>query len=73
MTALEGGANEIVGRRLELAYCSDPYTQLQPGAKGTVGFVDDLGTLFVDWDSGASLGLVPGEDSWKLLPEGGEA
>jgi hypothetical protein len=27
----------------------------------------------VRWDDGHSLGLVPGEDRWELLPEGGAA
>ena len=60
---------ELIGKRIELVYCSDPYTRLQPGSQGTVDFVDDLGTVFVRWDSGSSLGLVPGEDQWRVKEE----
>ena len=40
---------------------ADPYTDLQPGTVGTVGFVDDSGTVHVNWDSGHTLGMVLGE------------
>lgn len=48
----------LVGERVRLISCSDPYTKLQRGDEGTVDFVDDWGTVFVKWDSGSSLGLV---------------
>lgn len=44
---------------------SDPYTTLKPGDKGTVNFVDDTATVFVDWDNGSTLGVVYGEDVIK--------
>jgi hypothetical protein len=56
------------GRRVRLTRCSDPYTRLEPGDEGTIAFVDGMGTVHVNWDSGSSLGLVPGEDSWTVLP-----
>ena len=37
-----------VGARVELTKMSDPYrTDLVPGCKGTVRFVDDMGTIHV--------------------------
>ena len=57
----------LAGRRVRLERTSDPYTQLKPGALGTVAFEDSMGTLHVKWDSGSNLGLVPGEDQWTLL------
>jgi hypothetical protein len=63
---------QLDGRRVELVRCTDPYTTLKPGAKGTVDFVDALGTVHVKWDDGRSLGLVPGEDTWEVLPKGDE-
>lgn len=59
----------LIGKRVSLLSCSDPYTRLEPGEKGTVTFVDSLGTVFVDWDSGSGLGLVPGEDSWVVVED----
>jgi hypothetical protein len=33
-----------------------------------VDHVDDMGTIHMRWDCGRSLGLVPGEDSFRKLP-----
>lgn len=57
----------LIGRRVRLIRTSDPYTDLRMGDEGTIDFVDDLGTVHVKWDTGSSLGLVRGEDSWELL------
>ena len=59
----------LVKKRIELVSTTDPYTSLKPGDKGTVDFVDDLGTIHVTWDNGILLGLVPGEDQFKILDE----
>ena len=61
--------SNLIGKRVRLDFTSDPYTDLKPGAEGTVDFVDDTGTVFVKWDSGSSLGLVPGEDRFTVLPD----
>ena len=55
------------GSRVELVHMDDPYSRLEPGSQGTVRFVDDMGTIHVSWDSGSSLGLVYGEDSFKKI------
>jgi hypothetical protein len=57
----------LEGKRIEIIYTSDPYTELKPGDRGVVEFVDALGTVFVDWDNNAHLGLIPGEDKWKII------
>jgi len=57
-----------VGDRVALVECDDPYTKLEPGERGTVSFIDDMGTVFVDWDSGSRLGLLPDRDKFVLLP-----
>lgn len=59
----------LAGRRVRLIRCDDPYTRLVSGDEGTIVYEDSIGTLHVNWDSGSSLGLVPGEDYWTLLPE----
>ncbi len=56
------------GDRIKLLFTSDPYTQLKPGATGTVSFIDSIGTVHVTWDNGNRLGLVPGEDQWEIIP-----
>jgi len=59
--------NNIEGKRIELIFTTDKFTNLKPGDKGTVSFVDALGTIHVTWDNGSSLGLVPGEDQYKFI------
>lgn len=50
-----------VGCRVELLRMDD--VQAPPiGTKGTVRYVDDLGSLGVAWDNGSSLQVVHGED-----------
>jgi hypothetical protein len=56
-----------IGDRVRLLSLSDDWSDLKPGALGTVIHIDDLGTVHVDWDSGSSLGLVPGQDSYEVL------
>ena len=55
------------GTRVELIQMNDPYTKLKPGDRGTVSYVDDIGTVHVSWDCGSSLGLVWGEDLYKEI------
>lgn len=55
------------GTRVELISMDDPHTTLRPGDKGRVSAVDDIGTIFVDWDNGSGLGIVYGEDSVKKI------
>ena len=57
------------GTRVELVRMDDPYTRLKPGDQGTVSFVDDTGTVFVNWDSGSGLGVVYGEDEIRKLDD----
>ncbi len=50
-----------VGCRVELLRMDDD--QAPPiGTKGTVRYVDDIGSLGVAWDNGSSLQVVYGED-----------
>ena len=56
------------GSRVELVSMNDPYTKLMPGDQGTVRAVDDIGTVFINWDKGSSLGAAYGEDVIKPLP-----
>jgi len=57
------------GTRVELVRMGDPYTRLKPGDQGTGSFVDDTGTVFVNWDSGSGLGVVFGEDEIRKLDD----
>ena len=55
------------GQRVELVNMNDPYTTLKPGDKGYVDFVDDCGTVFVNWDNGSKLGIIYNKDAIKKI------
>lgn len=57
----------LIGRRVRLIHTPDPYTRLVPGTEGKVTFIDSVGTVFVDWDDGSSLGMVAGEDEYEVV------
>lgn len=46
------------GTRVELVQMNDPYTRIEPGTRGTVVAVDDIGTIHVNWDNGCRLGAA---------------
>ena len=56
-----------IGCRVELVSMEDPHSRLKPGDRGTVAHVDSIGTVFVDWDSGSSLGAAYGADTIKRI------
>lgn len=56
------------GTRIRLNSMEDPYAPIAPGTEGEVDFVDDLGSLHMKWSNGRSLALIPGEDSFSVLP-----
>lgn len=56
-----------VGDRVRLVRCTDEWTRLDPGAIGTVDFIDSTGTLHMRWDNGSTLGLIPGVDAWEVV------
>jgi Domain of unknown function (DUF4314) len=56
-----------LGDRVEVIRCYDAYTKLRRGTRGTVTLIDQLGTVHVRWDDGRNLGLVPGQDEWRVI------
>ena len=58
----------LPGTRIRLNSMEDPYAPIAPGTEGEVDFVDDIGTIHMKWDNGRALGIVPGEDSFTVLP-----
>lgn len=57
----------LKGTRIELLSTMDDIQGVEKGIKGTVVGVDDMGTIHMKWDNGRGLGLIPGEDSFKVL------
>lgn len=60
-------AKDLVGRRVKVIALTNPEVHVRPGSKGTVLSADEDGVLYVRWDNGAHLGLLPG-DKFRLLP-----
>ena len=59
------------GCRVELLEMDDP--QAPPiGTQGSVIFVDDVGTIHVDWDNGSSLNVLWGVDAARKVVTGDE-
>ena len=56
------------GDRVELVEMDDKQAPTV-GTRGTVKFVDDVGTIHIHWDTGSSLGAVMGVDIVKKVRE----
>ena len=59
----------LPGTRIELISMKDPYAPVPAGTRGTVKFVDSMGTIFTECDNGRSLGVVPSEDSFRKVTQ----
>ncbi len=55
-------------RIMLLSIGSDP-RPVEGNTRGTVMDVDDIGTLHCAFDNGRSLGIIPGEDSFRKLTD----
>ena len=55
------------GTRLMLIYMEDPYSPVPSGTRGTVKHIDDIGQIFMKWDNGRSLPIVPDVDQFRAL------
>lgn len=56
------------GTRIRLNSMSDPYSPVPPGTEGVVELVDDAGSIHMKWNNGRTLAIIPGEDSFTVLP-----
>ncbi len=55
------------GTRIELLSMGDDPRPIEPGTKGTVRVVDDMGTIHCDFDNGRKLGVCLEEDSIRVI------
>lgn len=55
------------GTIVELISMENDPRPIAPGMLGKVLYIDDLGTIHVAWQNGRLLGLVPGEDSFRVI------
>lgn len=61
------------GTRVQLDSMGNDPNPVPNGTKGTVSFVDDIGTVFVNFDNGRSLGICPETDKFHKIAEQTEA
>ncbi len=54
------------GMKVECIHMDDIHA-VPTGTKGVIEKVDDLGTIHVKWENGSSLGLIVGEDLFKVI------
>ena len=57
------------GTRVRLNHMDD-FQAPPAGTEGTVMFVDDIGSIHVNWDTGGSLAVAYGVDSCSVIGEG---
>lgn len=57
------------GTRIELINMKDPYAPVTSGTRGTVKFVDSMGTIFPEWENNRTIGIVPGEHTFRKLTQ----
>lgn len=55
--------------RIVLNFMGDDPNPIKNGTRGTVEFVDDIGTVHCEFDNGRRLGLIEGEDDFRALTE----
>lgn len=59
----------VTGTKIELVKMYDLLAPVPTGTLGIVQYVDDIGTIHVNWETGSSLGLVVGIDEFKIIGE----
>ena len=56
------------GTRVKLGSMSGE-SKMPSGMEGKVEFVDDIGSIHVNWSNGSTLALIPGEDSFSKIAD----
>lgn len=56
------------GTRIRLDSMQDPYAPVEAGTTGKLDYIDDAGQFHMKGDNGRTLALIPGVDSFTVLP-----
>lgn len=57
------------GTRILLLHMGNDPRPVGDNTRGTVEFVDDIGTIRCSFDNGRQLGIIPGEDVFRKLTD----
>jgi len=65
------GQPEPTGTRVELIHMPADLDPVPPGTRGTVkgGTGGTYAQVWVDWDNGRRLNLIPGVDHWRRVTD----
>jgi hypothetical protein len=55
-----------IGTKVELVCMNDTQAPMI-GTKGIVKYIDDVGTIHVEWENGSTLGVAYGEDKCRKI------
>lgn len=56
----------LPGTKIKLLKMED-IQAVPPNTIGVVQFVDDIGTIHMNWQTGSSLGLIVGKDEFEII------
>lgn len=56
-----------VGTRILLIQMGDDPNPIPPNTRGTVKYVDDIGTIHCNFDNGRTFGMIYGIDNFRKL------
>lgn len=62
-------SHDLIGKRIKLISMRGDYDPIEPGTEGTIKYIDDAGTIHVNWDNGRRLGVIPNFDKYEILNE----
>lgn len=57
------------GTVLEMVEMVNDPRPIEKGTRGTVRYVDDMGTIHMAWQNGRTLGICPEVDKFKIVTE----
>ena len=57
------------GTRIQVDSMENDPRPIPSGTKGTVLYVDDIGTIHCKFDNGRGLGLIPDEDKFHVIAQ----
>lgn len=55
------------GTRVKLIQMKDEPFPIEVGTLGVIEHIDDMGTIFVNWENGRGLGLAYGKDEFQVI------